>query len=70
MSWNYRVLKRETKEGEFFAVHEVFYDDEGNPKKCTVEPVFPQGTSENDLERRIELYREALEKPILNYEDF
>lgn len=45
MSWNYRIVKRyytDLRSGEersFYALHEVYYDEDGNPNARTVEPI-------------------------------
>lgn len=40
MSWNHRVLRQDHGDaGATYAIHEVFYDDEGNPYAWTAEPV-------------------------------
>ena len=36
MTWNYRIIKNEDG---YLALHEVFYDDDGNPSSCTEKPV-------------------------------
>ncbi len=70
MSWNHRILRR-TFEGEtFYAVHEVYYDENGNPNGCTDESVSPKGETMDELRSDILSFHDALTKPILNYEDF
>lgn len=39
MSWNYRILVSETNGEDYYAIHEVFYDDGGNPNGWTQEPI-------------------------------
>jgi hypothetical protein len=52
-----------------YAIHEVFYDKDGNVQGMTSEPVKPWGDTKDEL--RLELLRmiEALEKPDLDYND-
>ena len=34
MTWNYRVIKRTYPDGtEIFAIHEVYYNEDGEPKR-------------------------------------
>lgn len=65
MSWNYRVMEREGR----FAIHEVYYDKNGEANGYTESPVYPAGTSVEELQEMLGKYQEALKKPILKYED-
>jgi hypothetical protein len=62
-TWNYRVVQR----GREFAVHEVFYADDGSVQGMTAEPVFPRAETFDDLRQDLELYRAAVDKPVLTY---
>lgn len=86
--FNYRIIKKDyppaKKGGETastYAIHEVWYDEEGNPTSYTENPVYPQGECWSDDEDQdetgleslrydLELYTDALEKPILKHSDF
>ena len=72
MSWNYRVVKNYHVEGEeYFAIHEVYYDDDGNPKACTALPVAFLGNDIADLKAVLDMAKQACDKPVLDYyEDF
>jgi hypothetical protein len=68
MTWNHRVVKYETKNlfGDpdvGFAIHEVYYDQDGNVRGMTANAVKPWGDTKDEL--RLELLRmlEALNKP-------
>jgi len=63
--WNYRVILR----GATYAIHEVYYREDGSIKGATKEPVFPVGESVKELEEEISHYAKALELPFLNYEE-
>jgi hypothetical protein len=74
MTWNHRVVKYETRNlfGDpdvGFAIHEVFYDNDGNVQGMTSHPVKAWGDTKDEL--RLELLRmiEALEKPDIDYDD-
>lgn len=80
MSWNYRVVRRVFFEGGngeevTFAVHEAYYDDDGKVTSITknsVAPIYSE-TIDSDghsLRKDFEQQMEALDLPILNYEDF
>ena len=51
MSWDYRVVRKRCEQtgDEFYAIHEVFFDEEGRAWGCTVETVEPFGKSLHDL---------------------
>ncbi len=73
MTWNHRIMKR-TYAGEIsYAIHEVFYHDDGMLNGWTKEPVAPIFNGEDG--DGIELLRAefnsqmlAFDKPILDYE--
>ena len=74
MTWNHRVVKYETPNlfGDpdvGYAIHEVFYDNNGNVQGMTSNPVKPWGDTKDEL--RLELMRmlDALTKPDLDYDD-
>ena len=69
--WNNRVIRQTFDTGEvMFALHEVYYDDNGTPKSITSDPVFPHGETLEELQADIARMLEATKKPVLNYEDF
>lgn len=80
MTWNHRVIRRVRPEamnleapGEpyvEFAIHEVFYDETGNPNECTEDAVAPYGTNLAELKECLELNMKALEAPVLEYDYF
>lgn len=39
MTWNYRIIKRETGVGPVWELYEVYYDKDGTPEFRTSEPV-------------------------------
>jgi hypothetical protein len=50
MSWNYRAVKHDGKDGEdYYQVHEIYYDEEGNPNGITQHEVTPYGASKAEL---------------------
>lgn len=67
--WNYRLLRRQTEHGGQVAIHEVYYDENGDPRACTKEPVAIAAGEVDRLEEDMELMTEAFEKPVLNYEN-
>lgn len=71
MSWNHRVIKhKDKKHGDWFAIHEVFYDDKDIPIACTENPIQIIQEKVDDLEWEIELIKKATDKPVLDYSYF
>ena len=70
MSWNYRVIRHVHEDEEYYAIHEVYYDDDGNPRMCSVEGVPPGGSDIDELCSDIYMMIEALERDTLDYTDF
>ena len=81
MGWNYRVVyhppskymvgKKEFDRKEYLAIHEVYYNKNGEPDSMTIDPiVFADDgpTSLSSLKCMLEDQLEALNKPILEYE--
>lgn len=68
--WNHRIIKHVTSDSEWFAVHEVYYDDDGTPNSCTSEPIKIIQEDLKDIEWEIDKIKEALQKPVLHYSYF
>lgn len=69
--WNYRVVQWKTPQGKpYFSIHEVYYDDEGRPISCSVEPDHPMGNTLDELREDLEWYRKAIDAPVLTEDDF
>lgn len=62
-SWNYRVLHN-PKDGSY-AVHEVYYDNQGNPGSWTERPSAPYGESLDDFQNDLRAINRAFERPFL-----
>ena len=70
MSWNHRVVKNE-KDGEvFYAIHEVYYDDDGNPHSITENPIPAFGKDITEITHNLIHMMSALTKPVLDYTMF
>lgn len=72
MGWNYRVLKRTyplpNGESEIdYAIYEVYYNVNGEPNACSKNPMYIRGDSIEELKADLELYKQAFNKPILDY---
>ena len=71
MSWNFRVYRHPTENGEdYLAIHEAYYLDKDaeEPSTCTVKPVDVGGTSIEELRWTLEQMLKALDKPVLEYQ--
>ena len=69
MTWNHRVIRRKYETGEeYFAIHEVYYDDNGKPNGVTALPIAIFEDSVEDLAITIERVKECLSKPLLDYD--
>ena len=66
MTWNYRVLKHGDQE---FAIHEVYYHPDGNPRMCSERAISPYGETLTELNNDLAHMTDALDQPVLNYED-
>jgi hypothetical protein len=60
--WNYRVIKRQD---ESFGIHEVYYDENGDPTMCTADPVTLYGDSVDEIVNDVNHILHALNKPVL-----
>lgn len=75
MNWNYRVLRRTFIEDgeakEYYGIHEVYYDEEGKPKCCTVDAIALDYFGNVDgVKWALHEMMKGLADPILDYEDF
>ena len=77
-TWNYRLMKisyrlPDGKREDRFAIHEVYYDDDGTPESYTENPVAPQGVDLEEFRRDFENFsKTALAEPsdVLTPESF
>lgn len=69
MTWNHRVMKRKTDDGDWFTIHEVYYDmDRSDKLSWTESEIAPAGHSIDDLRIELELMLACLEKPVLDWD--
>ena len=64
MTWNYRVMHRDGR----YAVHSVYYGDDGRITDWSAEPMQLTAESVEDLAEEFERFRRALSEPVLDYE--
>jgi hypothetical protein len=70
MTWNYRVLAHQDGDGTYFQIHEVYYDEQGNPNGYTERGTTMGSETLESLRSELERMRECLSKPVLSYSDF
>ena len=66
MTWNHRVLRYE--DGTF-GIHEVYYNDDGEPWGFTESPA-AEGDNPEELIETLTRMVACIAEPVLNYEDF
>ncbi|UXI66153.1 hypothetical protein [Tahibacter amnicola] len=64
-SWEWRVMTRD----DVLAIYEVYYDESGRIVSTSADPTFPSGLTIEELRENLQLYAEALTKPVLSYEE-
>ena len=69
MSWNHRLMKMKDGEDDFYQIHEVFYDKEGNVESYTKNGVTVGGNDIGEVKWVLHEMLAALEKPVLDYEE-
>jgi len=66
MSWNYRIIRHETNDEVWYAVHEVYYDKDGTLNGWTEDPVRFGGNDREDLLKGLAMaLRDCRELPVL-----
>lgn len=70
MTWGYRVARRTSfSGGEYFAVHEVYYDERGAIHRWTSVPVPVDGDTVEECRQVLDQMRAAFDRPILDFSD-
>lgn len=68
MSWNYRAVVTRTNGETSYAIHEVYYDEQGKENGLTECGIAPIGDSLDDLKLCLELMLNAINKPLLSWD--
>ena len=66
IAWNYRVFREANGD---YLIREVFYAQDGSILSCTENAVEPYGQSLDELARDITWFKEALDLPMLTFDD-
>jgi hypothetical protein len=67
--WNHRVMRHKKEGKTWLAIHEVYYNDEGEPHSWTEEPVSLAGECIEDLREELKQILRCLDKPTLEYKN-
>lgn len=70
MGWNHRVLEHKYRDDVYYKIHEVYYDEEGNPTSYTANGVEVQCDSLEGIKWTLDKMQECLSKPILSASNF
>ena len=73
MTWNYRIVKAKSdgsKTGEIFYIKEAYYENKQDPHSLTVNPIYAQGDTLEELKEDFRLMNEAFQKPVLKEEKY
>lgn len=69
MSWNYRVLKTEDGEDDFYQIHEVYYDKQGKVNGYTKNGATVAGNDIANVKSVLMKMLSCLEKDVIKYEE-
>lgn len=73
MTWNYRVIEFQFGDETHRAIHEVYYDEAGNPNGYAENPASISWNADEDpgaASKILEKMQVALTKPVLTEKDF
>jgi hypothetical protein len=65
----FKSFRGEREEEEYYRIHEVYYEDDGEISSCSENPCLPYGDTVEELQEVIELMKAAFDKPAIPYED-
>ena len=69
MSWNYRITRKSTPNGPYFAIHEVYYDKEDRAYAITENPSYPSGETPEGLREDLMMMKmDATKRSVIDYD--
>jgi hypothetical protein len=72
MTWNYRVVKKQSDDEPYFQIYEVYYKGKGislkNIAYMSQTPIAPFGSNKKELKRDLKWMQRAFDLPVINYE--
>ena len=69
MTWNYRVLKSKDGGDDWYQIHEVYYDKEGNINGWAERGAIVCGNTLSELRSSLEMMLKSLDKEIINNDE-
>jgi hypothetical protein len=70
MSWNHRILAHKDGDDWYFQIHEVYYDEKGQPSSYTENGVSIGSENIEGISWVLDKMKECVNKPILSVDDF
>lgn len=68
--WNYRVLYSKEHDEEYFAIHEVYYNDKREPDGYVETPAVVMSDDVKGMTEVLKMFSETLEKPTIDKANF
>ena len=65
-TWEYRIIKHDTGETEYYAVHEVYFDKSGKAEGWTEEPVSISGDNQQEVQKILGQMAKNCKNSVLN----
>lgn len=69
-TWNYRVLYSKEHDEEYFAIHEVYYNDNKEADGYVDTPAVVMSDEAEGMVEVLKMFSAALEKPIIDKANF
>lgn len=70
MSWNHRILAKQSGEEVFYQMYEVYYDENGKPNGYGENGVVVGGSEVNHIKWQLTMMKYALKEPVLSLDNF
>ena len=70
MSWNHRIIEHHDEDGKYYRIHEVHYDQAGNPRGYTTDGVGVDGEDLEEILWVLKKMAECTKKPTIPAADF
>lgn len=68
--WNYRVLYSKEHDEEYFAIHEVYYNDKKEAEGYVDTPAVVMSDDAKGMIEVLKMFSAELEKPIIDKDNF
>lgn len=66
VSWNYRIILHDDNKEPWYAIHEVYYDEDDNITNFSCDPMHPLGETKGELIQDIKyMLKDARKYPTL-----